>query len=204
MAETSALGLAKGRDGVVCVPGGLGDAPAPLVVALHGAGGDAGQMVRLLGGATDAAGMVLLAPESRDATWDLLLGPASEDLTFLRRALQATFDRSPVDRRRIALAGFSDGASYALSAPLDDPAALVAFSPGFLARDHPPPGATVPPVFVSHGTRDRVLPVARCGRRVVADLTNAGYDVTYHEFPGGHTVPPGVVDRAVGWLGWSR
>jgi phospholipase/carboxylesterase len=198
MAET-ALGLASGRDGLLRVPDAAGADPAPLVVAFHGAGGGADQMVRLLGPATDAAGVVLLAPESRDVTWDLLLNPAGEDVAFVRRALQATFERAPIDRRRIALAGFSDGASYALSAPVAEADAVIAFSPGFVSRD----GRDCPRVFVSHGTDDRVLPVGRCGRRVVAELTAAGRDVTYHEFAGGHAVPPAVVERALAWLDWS-
>lgn len=56
-----------------------------------------------------------------------------------------------------------------------------------------------PRVFVSHGTSDRVLPIARCGRRLVPELRDAGYDVTYEEFRGGHRVPPEVAAAAVRW-----
>jgi phospholipase/carboxylesterase len=31
-------------------------------------------------------------------------------------------------------------------------------------------------------------------------VRDAGYDVTYHEFEGGHTVPPGVAREAFEWL----
>jgi predicted esterase len=54
-------------------------------------------------------------------------------------------------------------------------------------------------VWVSHGTGDRVLPVDRCGRRVVRDLTTAGYEVTYDEFDGGHEVPGSSVTSALDW-----
>jgi len=102
----------------------------------------------------------------------------------------------------VALGGFSDGASYALSLGLangDLFEAVLAFSPGFVA----PPGRTgVPRIWISHGTQDRVLPVERCGRRVSRDLARAGYDVTYEEFDGGHVVPPGVLTAALAaWLG---
>jgi phospholipase/carboxylesterase len=33
----------------------------------------------------------------------------------------------------------------------------------------------------------------------VPALRGSGYDVTYEEFDGGHTVPPPVADRAFAW-----
>ncbi|MFI7580895.1 hypothetical protein [Kocuria kalidii] len=35
-------------------------------------------------------------------------------------------------------------------------------------------------------------------------LEEDGYDVTYAEFAGGHTVPPEIVRRAVEWLGGQQ
>ena len=37
------------------------------------------------------------------------------------------------------------------------------------------------------------------GTRVVAMLRDVGYDVTYEEFDGGHTVPPPVAEHAFRW-----
>ena len=75
---------------------------------------------------------------------------------------------------------------------------MLAFSPGFLA---PPSVHGRPRVWISHGTRDRVLPVERCGRRVSGHLRTAGYDVAYDEFDGGHVVPPDLVSAALdSWL----
>jgi predicted esterase len=56
-------------------------------------------------------------------------------------------------------------------------------------------------VFVSHGTRDDVLPIDRTSRRIVPALRDDGYDVTYREFDGGHVVPPEVAREAVDRLG---
>jgi phospholipase/carboxylesterase len=44
-----------------------------------------------------------------------------------------------------------------------------------------------------------VLPVARCGRRVAADLAAAGYDTTYDEFGGGHVLTPHLVAAGLDW-----
>ena len=45
-----------------------------------------------------------------------------------------------------------------------------------------------------------MLPVERTSRRLAPMLEAAGYDVTYREFQGGHTVPPEVAAAAVAWF----
>jgi phospholipase/carboxylesterase len=102
-----------------------------------------------------------------------------------------------VDPRRIAVAGFSDGASYALSIGITNGELftdVLAFSPGFMA-----PGSVSgrSSIFISHGRRDDVLPIHRCSRRIVPQLMRAGYDVDYREFEGSHVVPPEMVRAAL-------
>jgi phospholipase/carboxylesterase len=78
---------------------------------------------------------------------------------------------------------------------------VLAFSPGFLA----PVGQTGSPrVFLSHGTRDRWLPIDVCSRTIVPRLERSGYDVYYREFEGGHVVPPEIGSEAVDWLTTGR
>jgi predicted esterase len=55
-------------------------------------------------------------------------------------------------------------------------------------------------VFVSHGDADDVLPIDRTSRRIVPDLRDDGYDVTYREFTGPHTIPVEIAREAVDWL----
>jgi phospholipase/carboxylesterase len=55
-------------------------------------------------------------------------------------------------------------------------------------------------VFVTHGVADRVLPIDRCSRRLVPALRQAGYEVRYREFAGGHVVPPELAAEAADWL----
>ena len=104
----------------------------------------------------------------------------------------------PADR--LAVAGFSDGASYALTLGLSNGDVLprvVAFSPGFsAARRH----RGRPELFVTHGVDDRVLPIDRTSRRIVPDLRDRGHEVEYREFPGGHAVPAELADAAARWL----
>ena len=196
------LGLGSGRDGLLYVPPGydVASETAPLALMLHGASGDARSGISHFLDLADAAGLVLLAPESRGRTWDVLAGGYGPDVAFIDRALGQTFDRLAVDAGRLAVVGFSDGASYALSLGLTNGdlfTRVIAFSPGFAA---PAVRRGKPRVFVSHGTRDRVLPIDRCSRRIVPRLEGAGYAVSYREFDGPHAVPRYVAREALEWF----
>jgi len=195
------LGGEGGRAGLLYVPAACeGGGAAPLVIMLHGAGGDARQGVSLLRDFADEAGFLLLAPASRDATWDAIRGEFGEDVEAIDGALAEVFARHRVDAARVVAAGFSDGASYALSLGLTNGdlfTHVLAFSPGFMR-----PGEVRgrPRLFVSHGTRDAVLPVSRCSRPLVSQAREAGYEVVYREFDGPHVVPPEVAREAVEWF----
>lgn len=196
-----ALGLALRRDALLFVPAGH-DAgrPAPLVVMLHGAGGEGERTMASARALADEAGVVLLVPPSRGPTWDVLVGGYGPDVAFVDAALAAAFARCAVDPARLALGGFSDGASYALSLGLTNGdlfTHVIAYAPGFMA---PASQAGAPRCYVAHGTRDAVLPIDRCSRRIVPQLRRAGYDVTYHEFDGPHVVPPEVARESYAWL----
>jgi phospholipase/carboxylesterase len=192
------LGLDTGRDGFVFAPAAAagGGGPFPLVVMLHGAGGNGSGGLAPFLHLAEEAGVILLAPDSRGRTWDVLLGGWGPDVAFVDRALEQTFGRYRVDPDRVAVEGFSDGASYALGLGLangDLFRQVVAFSPGFTAPAEP---QGRPSVFVSHGVADQVLPIDRCSRRIVPALQRDGYDVRYIEFPGGHEVPPEIAEEA--------
>ena len=176
------------------------DDPRALVMTLHGAGGTARHALDLFLPLADEARLLVLAPQSLGSTWDVILGGYGPDVASIDDALEQTFARYAVDPRRIAIGGFSDGASYALSLGLTNGdlfSAVLAFSPGFAAAGE---RRGSPAVFISHGADDRVLPIDVTSRRVVPRLRTAGYDVRYHEFDGPHTVPPEIVRAAVAWF----
>ncbi len=113
----------------------------------------------------------------REQTWDVIAGGYGPDVAYIDRALEQTFSRYNVDPTRIAIGGFSDGASYALSLGVTNGdlfTHVVAFSPGFMA---PAGQHGSPMLFISHGTQDRVLPIEACSRKIVPRFKRAGlYD----------------------------
>ncbi|MHB8465944.1 MAG: alpha/beta hydrolase [Acidimicrobiales bacterium] len=189
-----------GKDGLVYVPDTAVEG-APVMVFLHGAGGTGRREMRVWLAAADRYGVVVVAPDSQGPSWDVIHGGFGPDIAFLDAALAAVADRYPVNMASMALGGVSDGASYALSVGLangDVFPTVVAFSPGFIVSAEP---VGTPRVFISHGTADPILPIDGCSRPIVAGLRGAGFDVTYREFDGGHTVPPAIADAGFAtWL----
>jgi phospholipase/carboxylesterase len=196
---THRLRLDPRRDATLQVPADVRE-PAPLLVLLHGAGGDGDGILGYLGEAAEKAGVAVVAPDARASTWDAIRDDFGPDVAFLDLALARVFERIDVDPARLAVGGFSDGATYAVSLGLingDLFSRVLAFSPGFVI-----PGIATgrPRVFVSHGRSDGVLPVGRCSRVIVPRLRAGGHEVTYREFDGGHEVPPAIAAEGMAWI----
>ena len=198
------MGLGSERDGLLYAPEGYtATEEAPLALMLHGSKGDAQSGISPFLELADEAGLILLAPESRDPRdWDFVFpGYYGPDVEFINRALQQTFDRLAVDAGRVAVEGFSDGASYAISIGLangDLFTHVIAFSPVLV--DQVAQRGEQPSIFIAHGTRDELLPIDASSGRRVSRLERDGYEVRYRKFDGGHTVPPEIAHEAVYWL----
>jgi phospholipase/carboxylesterase len=196
---TRPLGLGESRDGLLQLPANAG-AALPLLVLLHGAGGSGAGILKRLGAVASDAGVAVLAPDSRGATWDAVRGRFGADVEFIGRALDRVFETTAVDPARVAIGGFSDGATYAVSLGLlngDVFRRVLAFSPGFLVEGQPRGHARF---FISHGTADRILPIDRCSRLIVDALRTSGHQVTYREFDGGHEIPAAIAREGMEWV----
>ena len=199
----SDLDIDGGPSGLMYVPESYSpDTPMPLFIGMHGAGGDADNWNGSYPGRAEERGMVFLAPDSRDHTWDVISGRGfGRDVERLDAMLHYTFERCRIDPTRIALGGFSDGASYALSLGIGNGdlfSHLVAYSPGFYVI--PDPVVGTPPVFISHGTLDPILPFLNTRDRIVPSLRESGHDVTFYEFTGGHEVIASASTAALDWF----
>lgn len=183
-------------------------AAAPFLLLLHGAGGTSENMIRRFKAQADRRGIILLAPTAAGRTWDVALSMTGNprtpprfgtDVRRIDAVLEDAFARVNVDPQRVAVAGFSDGASTALSigarnAPLFH--STLAFSAGGMVpyRDGPPGR-----VFFAHGTKDPILPLATMRDSLAPLLAAAGFQVTFVTFDGGHELPDPVLEQAIVW-----
>lgn len=163
----------------------------------------------------ERCGCLLLAVQSKGATWDTIglvrnaakTGRTTIDRLFgedtgrVEQALTAALRAADADRRSVILFGFSDGASYALSLGLANPAlfrGVVAIAPGF----HLEPAAIDPRqrLFVAHSPQDRILSFARTRDDTVASLKRAGFDLSFRPFDGGHRIDRSVLAEGVDFV----
>ncbi|MDB5961294.1 MAG: hypothetical protein JWP59_2588 [Massilia sp.] len=196
------LPIGGSRDSYLYVPPQYDPARAlPLVLLLHGAGGSAHDGLRIFLHRADLDGLMLVAPASQASSWDIIVKRAyGKDIDLADRALDYVFSNYAIVPGKVAVGGFSDGASYALTLGLangDLFSHVIAFSPGFIG---PVEARGVPKVFMSHGTRDSVLPIDDCSRRLAPVLRSAAYPLVYHEFNGGHEIPAEEVRFAIDWF----
>jgi phospholipase/carboxylesterase len=174
--------------------------PLPLVVLLHASGGDAWDWFGSYGRRAEAGRFIVVAPDCLHKTWGAGPKDFGRDAAVINRALGVAASQCAIDRKRLAIGGFSDGASYALSLGIangDLFQNVIAFSPGYFIGK---PRRGHPALFIAHGVSDEILPLDVCSRRFVPSLRQAGYTVEYREFFGGHEVPDAVSDRAMDWL----
>ena len=186
------------------------DAPenAPAVFVLHGRGADEEDLLPVARHLPDELHVISLrAPDPLQGgyTWYELdlsgggLESSQPDTADFRRSLdlvtesvEAAVDAYGLDRDRIGLLGFSQGAITSLSLVLEEPSryAWVVALHGYLADPHAgldPDGIAEKPVFVGAGAGDRVIPESRSA--AAADrFEELGADVTRGSYPGGHGI----------------
>jgi phospholipase/carboxylesterase len=200
----------------------LGDGPHPTLLTLHGWGASALDLIGLapylcagkflmlcpqgplhvpLGGAGVGYGWF---PLTMGGLLDLraILAAREELRTFLHAAMT----RYPIDSKRLAILGFSQGGVMAYSLGLGEPerfAALVALSswlPQALLSELPDVPATEQlPVLVQHGSRDELVDVGRA-RQSVETLRDLRVPITYREYDMGHELNARSLSDLSAWL----
>jgi dienelactone hydrolase len=176
-----------------------GTGRVPVVVLVHGIGGlklNQDEWARLLNDWGYGA-FLLDSLSGRGITAMSLEDYRLSELTRmpdLYRALSLLAKHPRVDPDRIAVMGFSRGATTTLLAgderfrrqygPADlQFAAYVALYPSCTTRYRDDAKVAARPVRIFHGTGDDWTPIEPC-RALVADMKKAGADVTLTEFPG--------------------
>jgi phospholipase/carboxylesterase len=192
----------------------------PLLVLLHGAGSNEGDLLGLVPYLDERLHVVSArAPNRVEAgaySWFRTTFTAGGPIVHegqeadSRKALAAFIDevigRHGADPECVYLLGFSQGATLALSFALTVPdqlAGVIAVG-GRLLREVLPtfaPAARTAglPLFVAHGIHDDVVPIgrARANREFLLGL---GLDLTYREYPSGHQIAPQALTDMATWL----
>ena len=197
----SRLGISDtDRDGILYVPKAYTPGvPMAVLMMLHGFGG-AAESARSLYPLAEEFGVILIAPESRGLTWGQSIPGFDADVRYLGPAYRYVAGILDLDPEHVALGGVSDGAGYALSMGLAYGNAfghVMVFSGGIMA---PFRKQGKPRLFFAHGINDEQMPIGRTARVFVPQLKAEGYDVTYHEYAGGHRVPPEEIREAFKWF----
>ncbi len=206
------------------VPSGAG--PFPTILALHGWGASAHDLLGLAPLLHRGEALVLcpqgpvgfeIAPDQLPGQlgfgWWPLRQSRELDLTAfahardqLRAFLDAACQRYPVDPRKLVVLGFSQGGVLACDLVLGEPerfAGLIALStwlPEAALRAHPECSAHQNfPALLLHGSEDPMIPVEQAQRARDA-LTARGLDVSYREYPMQHEINQEALIQIARWL----
>lgn len=155
--------------------------PPPLVIAMHGAGGDAASILDHDNWAklADEKGFVVVAPNGLPARprlpsnflanpqlWNsgqLRVGsPRSkiDDVAYIRALLDDLEKKVPYDKSRVFATGHSNGGgmTFRLGAEMAERLAAIGTVAGMVAVENPKPAKPLPTLFI-FGTADPVLPI---------------------------------------------
>lgn len=198
----------------------VGEGPHPTIIALHGWGANA---MDLLGLAPHLAGgrfLVLcpqgplqfeIGPNATGYGWFPLSGGGSADPAAVHSAVDslvafvdAAQRRYPIAADKLALLGFSQGGvmAYALALRQRQRFAALAALSTWLPAAMVEPGADLDrlPVLVQHGLRDPMIPAER-GQESVTRLRQLNANVVYREYEMGHEINAKSLTDLVTFLG---
>ncbi|MBI3410817.1 MAG: dienelactone hydrolase family protein [Planctomycetes bacterium] len=149
-----------------------GQKPVPVILAFHGGGSNAEQMVRFCGlnELADKAGFLVVYPNGTGRvktalTWNggnccgYAMQNKVDDVAFVKAILDDLEKTAKVDAKRIYATGMSNGAimAYRLASELSDRIAAIAPVAGPMGTETCSPKRPVPVIHV-HGTDDEFAP----------------------------------------------
>ncbi len=191
--------------------------PAPLLILLHGYGGNEDSMMLLSSYLDPRFNLVSArAPQPLDSggfAWfpilwderglfvrsDEVLSAIEPAARFVAEAMRA-YGSAP---ERTLLMGFSQGATMSAAVLMHRPAlaAAAVLMSGFVLADLATPYTRLDgkPVLITHGVLDDIVPVS-LGRATHDLLASLGAAVTYREYPMAHQISEAALEDIDQWL----
>jgi|SRR5208282_1699788 len=186
-----------------------GEGPHPTIIAMHGWGANALDLIGLAPYIADGRFMIIcpqgplevpIGP-TRGYGWFPIRMGSSPDREAIENAVDAVakfvdaaIERYPVERRKLLMLGFSQGGMLAYRLALTNPskyAALVALSTWFPPelKDMVTDRDAIErlPTMVQHGRADDMIEIARA-RSSVESLRELRVPLTYREYDCGHEI----------------
>jgi phospholipase/carboxylesterase len=199
-----------------------GEGPHPTILALHGWGAHALDLLGLapylgggrflvicpqgplevpLGGRAVGYGWF---PLTLDRPPDVAAIVSARDR--LRAFIDSALERYPIDRKKFVALGFSQGGVMAYGLALAEPErfAAVAVLSSWLPKELAGLFSTaeekrLPPALVQHGSLDELIDIARA-RESIEILRGINPQVTYREYDMGHEISPQSLAELSAWL----
>jgi phospholipase/carboxylesterase len=188
----------------------------PTVLALHGRGSNEEDLIGLAPHLPDRLlwispqAPLVLSPGSFEWYRVRVIGkPDAEQvhasLETLHRLVDEILAAYPIDPGRLFLLGFSQGSILSMCYALTHPARIAGiiaqsgYIPDGLNLEVDEAGVRSKPFLLTHGDQDTLIPV-EWGRASRDVLHRLGVDLSYHEFPMGHTVSLESLEVISAWL----
>lgn len=176
----------KPREYFLYVPPGISaDRPGPLLLTLHGSGGNGSSFPTAWKDVADKEGIIVVGPNAiESARWD----PTDDGPRFIHEVVEEVRAKYPIDGKRMYLFGHSAGAVYGLQ--------LAALESEYFAAAVLSAGAIEPayfkifdyadrkiPMGIVIGTKDPLFPLSLV-HPVIEALKSRGFPVAVDEIPG--------------------
>ncbi len=156
----------------------------PLIVALHGGHGRGDDYLLTWLRAAKSRGYIVLSPKSLDQTWSLM--QPGVDIRSILSMVEELLDDYAIDTGRLFASGLSDGGTFSFALGLSCPKLFAGIAPiaaaGELVALFDLEQSKHLPVFMVHGVKDFIFPVAMA-QRTHKLLSESGFNVTYKELP---------------------
>jgi phospholipase/carboxylesterase len=201
-------------------PAGAG--PFPSILTLHGRGANAFDLLGLAPYLCGGKFMLIcpqapletpIGPEAVGYAWYPMSSgrmPDVEAMVSSQRKLQTFLDQCsntyPIDPKKLAVLGFSQGGvmSYSLALPNPRRFAALAVLSSWLPKELLPrlnvtDAVQSLPTLVQHGTKDPMIEVTRA-RSSVETLRELNVPLTFREYPMGHEISAKSLADLSAWL----